>query len=271
MWDDRRREIAFLAEGIAEENITNGIVSLNKILKKKDIEVIYGNYGKYFEGDLVHEDGNFWIYINQDILTEKKSPRTRFTLAHELGHYFIDEHRNLLLQGISLSFRGNSFHSEKHTEKEANLFSSNLLMPFSRFKRKASRFEPGISSIIGLSKFYKTSIEATAIRYIDLDICPSIFIRWREDFTSHYASYSRSFSGLSGVKGRPVIRVVDNYISEIFDSLESVEINEEFYEVATNLSRWIATIKPESRYDLTGLEQTIRLGNYGGMTLLLFQ
>ena len=43
--------------------------------------------------------GGWHIYCNLDCVGQKDSPRARFTLAHELGHYYIDEHRNALVAG----------------------------------------------------------------------------------------------------------------------------------------------------------------------------
>jgi hypothetical protein len=43
--------------------------------------------------------GRFHIYCNLDRENLPSSPRARFTLSHELGHYFIDEHQNNLASG----------------------------------------------------------------------------------------------------------------------------------------------------------------------------
>jgi len=58
-------------------------------------------------------------------------PRTRFSIAHELGHYFLDSHRAFLLQtGRSHRSRG-EFLNDRTVEIEADAFAAGLLMPTS--------------------------------------------------------------------------------------------------------------------------------------------
>lgn len=58
----------------------------------------------------------------------------RFTLAHELGHYFIDQHRRGLEEGKVRSHGSVvEFESELPIEQEADTFAASLLMPRERF------------------------------------------------------------------------------------------------------------------------------------------
>ena len=101
-------EIADLAEDMGNRNLYRGKVNLSKIAKKAGIELIYGHYANHFLGELVHSSRRFYIHLNLDKIPDKKSARMRFTIAHELGHYFIDSHRTKLSKGISLSFKVDS-------------------------------------------------------------------------------------------------------------------------------------------------------------------
>jgi hypothetical protein len=58
-----------------------------------------GYYQEAFDGMLEWRDGVFHIYCNLSTVENSTSVRARFTLAHELGHFFIDEHRNALASG----------------------------------------------------------------------------------------------------------------------------------------------------------------------------
>jgi len=62
------------------------------------------------------------------------SPRVRYSFAHELGHYFIDEHRwELLNSGYLAHVPDIPLLSQHIYEKESEFFASCLLMPLSRF------------------------------------------------------------------------------------------------------------------------------------------
>lgn len=265
-------ELAELAELIAEENMIQGQVNLEKIAQKQKIIIIEGDYGNYFLGELVHKAGKFYIYLNREQLDSKVPGRRRFTIAHEYGHYFNDDHRNKLKQGISLAHTADhSLSSKNPKEIEANHFASNLLLPKGRFLKLCSKLEPGFEAVLALKKKFNTSIEGTAIRYISLNILPCMFIKWKADLSYKYASYTDSLSLLTGLKGKPAIKVNTAYLEEIYQIYEHDLPKEGFVERVTSLSKWVGTILPNSRADLMGLEQTIKTGDYGGITFLIFQ
>lgn len=263
-------DIAELAEDLGNRNLFRGKVNLEKIAKGKHIRFIESNYGKHFLGQLVHYSHRFYILLNTDQLTMSESGRIRFTIAHELGHYFIDGHRSKLAKGISLSFNGDLSEQEcKKIEIAANHFAANLLMPKTHFLKKAEKLEPGLAGIFILKTQYDTSIECTTKHYVNLNLSASVMIKWRENHTFHYAWCSESFSNLTGLKKFPLpIRFDTDYIKkqvEIIDSSGS-----DYVETATPLSRWISTIMQGTSKDFLGLEQTVKLGVFGGITLLTF-
>ena len=265
-------ELAELAEQIAEENLSKGQVNLEKIARKQKIRIIEGNYGDAFLGELVHEKGKFYIHLNEPQFDPKVPGRKRFTIAHEYGHYFNDDHRNQLKNGISLSHTADyNMFSKNPIEKQANHFASNLLMPRSRFIKKCSRLEPGFESVLALKNSFNTSIECTALRYIQLDLAPCMFIKWNPDFSCKYASYTNSIQKITGLRGKPVIKVDTSYLNEVYETYEREFFPDGFIEQVTTLSKWVGTILPGSRIDLIGLEQTIKTGDYGGITFLVFQ
>lgn len=94
----RKNQIKDLAEFIALEH--NEIITpLNKIAELEEVPVFYDDYENAFDGTLVYDDG-FYIHINLSLGNSADSQRGRFTLAHELGHYFIDSHRTALKDGL---------------------------------------------------------------------------------------------------------------------------------------------------------------------------
>ncbi len=265
-------ELAELAELIAEENMSKGQVNLEKIAKKKKITIVEGDYGHYFLGELVHKANKFYIHLNREQLDVKVPGRRRFTIAHEYGHYFNDDHRNKLKQGISLAHTSDySLFSKNPIEMEANHFASNLLLPKTRFLRLCTKFEPGFETILTLKEKFNTSIEGTALRYTSLDVLPCMFIKWNPDRSYKYASYTPSLAKIANLRGKPAIKVDVAYLEEIYKIYENDLPKEGFIERVTSLSKWVATISPGSRTDLVGLEQTVKQGDYGGITFLIFQ
>lgn len=271
MDNERFIVIRNLAETIAEEHICDCVVDPYKIADCQSIAVISGNYEDYFLGELVFDTGEFFIHLNYDQLSDENMPRTRFTLAHELGHYFIHDHRDLLMKGVSLhksTFEGGINSS---IEKEANFFASSLLMPEIPFRSLSKQVAPGIVSILKLSNVFNTSIESTIIRYSQLDLSPCMIIKWQETIIPKFISYSQTFSNLTGVKGKPNIKVNGEAIRRQFDLLESNNVESDYIEENSSLSKWIPTVSSQSKADLPCLEQTFKLGKHGGLTLLILK
>lgn len=73
---------------------------------------------------------NFVIYYND---TKGNKGLDRFTIAHELGHYFLD-HFSLITQQV-LNRGGFTPRQYKIMEKEANCFARNLLAPVPLYKK----------------------------------------------------------------------------------------------------------------------------------------
>lgn len=92
----------------------------------------------------------------------------RFSVGHELGHYFLEGHIDHVLpkDGVHTSHAG--FVSADPYELEADQFAAGLLMPSGPFKRALSRHDAGLSAIESVARLCKTSLTATAIRYAEL-------------------------------------------------------------------------------------------------------
>ena len=91
----------------------------------------------------------------------------RFSIAHELGHYFLDGHvDHVLKDGPHISNAG--FSSSNPYELEADSFAAGLLMPSPLFRRELNREDQGLATIEELADLCQTSLTATAIRYAKL-------------------------------------------------------------------------------------------------------
>lgn len=91
----------------------------------------------------------------------------RFSVAHELGHYFLEGHPDHVLKnGIHVSHAG--FIADDPYEQEADQFAVGLLMPGNLFKKELGRHQAGLETIEAMHILCKTSLTATASRYAEL-------------------------------------------------------------------------------------------------------
>jgi len=92
----------------------------------------------------------------------------RFSVAHELGHYFLDGHVDHLLPSDGVHASQAGFVSIDPYELEADHFAAGLLMPATLFRRALAKLSPGLSSIESMAQLCHTSMTATAIRFAEL-------------------------------------------------------------------------------------------------------
>lgn len=171
----RKTQISKLAEYIANEFSDRNLTLLNKIANFEEVPVHYDNYENAFDGMLLYdtESSDFHIHINIDNGNKENSKRGRFTLAHELGHLFLDEHRLGLKYGLLEPHA--SFHNinqKSLIEEEADYFAGCLLMPTVKFKNHSSEYkrrtgkkEFSFDTLKDLSESFQTSILSTLIRF----------------------------------------------------------------------------------------------------------
>lgn len=198
-------EIIELAEFIAEENSSSNVVYPDRALKNEGVILVPGDFDDAFDGLLEHRDGEFYAYCNLKGEFSLSTPRVRFTVAHEAGHYFIDHHRIALKLGVAPSHPSRyGSQSPIFIEREADAFASNLLMPSQRILRDSRRMAIGFEAIKKLSDIYQTSLTSTTIRYMDEILEDSYLIASNQHSTPAWACYMaggcpiyRDLSGLS--------------------------------------------------------------------------
>jgi Zn-dependent peptidase ImmA (M78 family) len=91
-----------------------------------------------------------------------------FSIAHELGHYFIEGHPEQIFKFGNIHMSAENFMSDNEIERQADAFAASLLMPETLFKDSLTEHEKGLSCIEAMSKLCNTSLTATAIRYAEL-------------------------------------------------------------------------------------------------------
>lgn len=86
-----------------------------------------------FDGRLSYHDGRFLLIYNTRYNAWARNgthhPKVRFTVAHELGHYFLDRHREFLVNRRLPIESFTEFESQREVERQADAFAAGLLMP----------------------------------------------------------------------------------------------------------------------------------------------
>ena len=164
----REREIIQCARHIASDNGFNSLPVNPKIIAEKSgIEVMPWKPDKLgVSGFLMRVGDDFGIGYSTAIENEGF---INFTVAHELGHYFLSGHVEALIagsEGFHYSLSG--FVSNDEHEREADNFAAELLMPEALFKPALQAAGAGFPAIQSLADAGRTSIVATAIRFAKL-------------------------------------------------------------------------------------------------------
>lgn len=139
-----------------------------------------------FEGALcpLEKKGGWAILYNPTIRSEG---RINYTLGHELGHYFA--HRAVVPGGFECGQRdvlGIAARAEyRQREREADEFSSYLLMPLDDFRKQVAGVPMSIDLLKHLADRYDVSFTAAALKWLEsTELCAVVvvatngFINW---------------------------------------------------------------------------------------------
>ena len=265
----REIEIAELAESIADYYFPSTAINPEAIAKANGITYDFDNYESYFDGMLQYHGGKFHIFLDLDKLQSPNSPRARFTLAHELGHFYIDEHRNALKSGRVKPHTSmvEIYSNNNLAEMEADCFASNLLMPGRRFQKKALKNkQPGLAAILQLANEFQVSILSSAVNYIKSDLSSSILVKWGSK-GYEWSMQSTPFINLFSKKlyiNLYSSRGTATYLAQ--NQAEQFSLN--FHRSTSTLSMWSNSIFPSGKDNYILNEESIKLGSYGGISLL---
>ncbi len=151
------------------------------------------NYGDAYKAMIEYADDLFHIFINMKEIDTLNSPEVRYSVAHELGHYFIPEHHaKLMTEGMLTLSNGELMASRDIYEKEAEFFASCLLMPRKHFLHDIEAEELSFNRVVSLAEKYNVSLTAILLRYQYLSNTPMMIICSR-DGVKGWRSKSRDF------------------------------------------------------------------------------
>jgi hypothetical protein len=244
-------EVEQLADSILQLFRLTVPVDLGKIAAEEGIELVAGQFGSDFHGRIEYlpDERVFAIYHPEDS-GEIFPGRIRFTVAHELGHFFIPEHREILLRDL-VHNSTEDFRSSRQIEREADRFASALLIPGALLKEKMGRRRfLSLKEISEVAGECRTSLQAAAFRYTQFTGEPYVAIisenqRVLYYFTSEEAN-ALGFGGL-GIKtvpaGSPAVHAMQDETGTL-------------HEGETNTEAWFS--ERSQRADLW--EESVNLG-----------
>jgi Zn-dependent peptidase ImmA (M78 family) len=265
---ERLCEIEELAEIVADEYCPQGRVHPDEIAHAVGVTLNFGRYQDYFDGLLEHLSGRFHIYCNLDRVDNPQSGRAHFTLAHELGHYFIDEHRNALAAGVVPSHPSFSeYESPLLVESEADHFASNLLMPEQRFRLACKTKRVGMASILEMSSVFGTSVTSTALRYVKLDIVPCAVFKWANAKLQWHWMSTDTFRAKFGSAVRREEELPSDSPTARALRGEGLATGQ-WLEAGTTVSAWFHNVSEHGRRNDILIEQAIPLGRFGVLSFI---
>lgn len=105
---------------------------------------------------------------------DRNPHRWRFNLAHEIGHYFIDDHCRHLRSPTQLHLSRSGFRSTDQFEMEADCFAGALLVPRTLLERLP---KPDWADVEAIKKGFNTSWHCAAVRTVQLTERPAAIAR----------------------------------------------------------------------------------------------
>ncbi len=206
-------------------------------------------------GGIIFHDDNVGIFYATNI---KSNGFRRFTVAHELGHYFLEGHPEEILKTAPIHVSKAGFTQGANSiELEADHFASGLLMPSKLVGEVIGGSRVGLDGIVALSKLAECSLTASAIRAAECCEYPMAIVVSSGDKVA-YAFLSESFKKLDKLaflkKGSPLPRT---HTAQFNLDPQNVQSARSMCG-KTSLAQWFSC---ERRLDLD--EEVIGLGSYG--------
>jgi hypothetical protein len=183
----------------------------------------------------------------------------RFSVAHELGHYFLPGHIDAILPDQTSVHKSRAgFVSDDPYEIEADHFAAGLLMPDPMFRSALIKADDGLAGIEHLAGLCRTSLTSTAIRYTEKATIPAAIIVSVGNSIDYcfMTTALGDFKELQWLKkGMPLPRSV---VTRSFNANSGNILNARRDEGDTNLQDWFG-----GKQSVEAREEVIGLGGYG--------
>lgn len=242
---------------LKEEGINTLPIDPFRIARDRGIEVRpMPSSNRGVSGMLIRTGNTFGIGYATHIDSEGFK---RFSVAHELGHYFLPGHPDHLLPHDGAHESRAGFTSGERYEMEADHFAAGLLMPRDLFRKALdSGQQDGLKAIKYLADLCITSLTATAIQYTKYTPNQSAIII----STGRQIDYCFMSGSLKEIRGLEWIKKNSSLpkstatfrLNASSDKIASAATDEE----VTNLQDWFG-----GKRNIEVWEEVVGLGSYG--------
>lgn len=182
----------------------------------------------------------------------------RFTVAHELGHYFLDGHPEEIMKTSRAHFSKAGFtQGHNRIEIEADHFAAGLLMPARLTRASLSKAPVGLAGVQYLANDAEVSLTAAAIRTAECASYPVAVIVSRGGQVA-YGFLSEGFKRLGRLRFLRKGDLLPETLTRIFNADTDRVWRGQTACGATTLGAWF---NAPSRVELD--EEVIGLGKYG--------
>lgn len=234
-----------------------------EIAKQNEIKLQEMTVTEGVSGVLMRSGYSFTIGYNTAI---QSAGFQRFTVAHELGHYYLPGHPdNLFPLGNGRHESQAGFSSSDQWERQADCFAAALLMPSVLFQEALRDAGEGLPAIESMARLCQTSLTATAIRYAAFTEDPVVVVL----SDGKKILYSGASDPIQGIVSKRDLWLRDSVApprSCTADlgkaAVPSAQHRKEGYSL---LSEWI-----DGAPDIEMKEDAISLGDYGRILTVLF-
>jgi hypothetical protein len=134
--------------------------------------------GNRYDGRLeYHRDKNrFLLFFNTKydlaLPPGRHHPRTRFSIGHELGHYFLERHRAYLMRQGRPHPSAGEFRSAVMMEREADSFAASILLPTRLASSLINSAELSLTRLAEIADHFQASLVSTMFRSVLLSDFP---------------------------------------------------------------------------------------------------
>ncbi|WP_417379093.1 ImmA/IrrE family metallo-endopeptidase [Gimesia sp.] len=145
--------------------------------ERRLIHAVGDDFGNAFDGRIKYIGPRFLICYNTRYNAWPHigchHSKVLFTICHELGHYFIEEHRKILVSTCTAHGSQTEFVSDLLIEQQADCFASGLLMPSRLFRPHINSTNfPTIDKIKQIRRSFQVSLIGMLVRWTQLSDFP---------------------------------------------------------------------------------------------------
>jgi Zn-dependent peptidase ImmA (M78 family) len=135
--------------------------------------------GRY-DGQLEYhpKKNRFLLFFNtkydQGPAPGRHHPRTRFSISHELGHYYLAAHRAFLMRTGMAHPSSSELRNNALVEREADAFASGVLLPTHLFEPVVNEGDKELTAyrVQKMAEDFQVSYLAAVVRAVRLSRCP---------------------------------------------------------------------------------------------------